>query len=328
MRRGERDADPEHAGVPGGLVGLRPVLGAPLAGRFRRVVGVNLQEAAGREQVGGDVRPVPVIGLQVRAPERRQQHGEVEGKGVVPAVEGLVVDLARLDPLDVRAQDGLDPALTEQRLGPDLAGGQVSLLLEHHPADAEVTQLVLVAQVDHVGEVPQPAGAQLVLDVEGVLERRALAGILPTPTQMFDGIQFQSALGDTTTTSWPLPSSRRRCRAAVCPEIPAPRITTRAMTCPLVSSPQARYRAVLLIYPPGYRYGKLTPGFRRPARAAAAAVPAACRSARGAAAAEAGPCPRPGPAYPGDTLMGISMGRGRSGGRSGQPGVGPALRRC
>ena len=55
--------------------------------------------------------------------------------------------------------------------------------------------------------------------------------IRPTPTQMFDGIQFQSAFGDTTTTSWPLPSNRRRCRAAVCPEIPAPRITTRAMTC-------------------------------------------------------------------------------------------------
>ena len=59
--------------------------------------------------------------------------------------------------------------------------------------------------------------------------------IRPTPTQMFDGIQFHSAFGDTTTTSWSLPSSRRRCRAAVCPEIPAPRITTRAMTCPLVS---------------------------------------------------------------------------------------------
>ena len=57
--------------------------------------------------------------------------------------------------------------------------------------------------------------------------------IRPTPTQMFDGIQFQSEFGDTTTTSWPLPSNRRRCRAAVCPEIPAPRITTRAMTCPL-----------------------------------------------------------------------------------------------
>ena len=60
----------------------------------------------------------------------------------------------------------------------------------------------------------------------------ASGGIRPTPTQMFDGIQFQSAFGDTTTTSWPLPSNRRRCRAAVCPEIPAPRITTRAMTRP------------------------------------------------------------------------------------------------
>ena len=42
-------------------------------------------------------------------------------------------------------------------------------------------QFVLVAQVDHVGQVPQPAGAQLVLDVEGVLERRALAGAHPVP---------------------------------------------------------------------------------------------------------------------------------------------------
>ena len=63
----------------------------------------------------------------------------------------------------------------------------------------------------------------------------ASGGIRPTPTQMFDGIQFQSAFGDTTTTSWSLPSSRRRCRAAVCPEIPAPRITTRAMTRPLAA---------------------------------------------------------------------------------------------
>src|ERR1022692_2765259 len=59
--------------------------------------------------------------------------------------------------------------------------------------------------------------------------------IRPTPTKMFDGIQFQSAFGDTTTTSWPVPSNRRRCRAAVCPEIPAPRITTRAMTCLLAA---------------------------------------------------------------------------------------------
>ena len=42
--------------------------------------------------------------------------------------------------------------------------------------DAEVTELVLVGQVDDLGEVAHAASAQLVLDVEGVLERSALAG--------------------------------------------------------------------------------------------------------------------------------------------------------
>lgn len=70
LRRGERDPDPDPVDVPGGLVGLRPVLRAPLVLLFRRVVGVDLQEAAGGEQVRGDVGPGPVIGLQVRAPER------------------------------------------------------------------------------------------------------------------------------------------------------------------------------------------------------------------------------------------------------------------
>ena len=56
------------------------------------------------------------------------RHGEIERQRVLRAVEGLVVDLARLDPLDVRAQDRLHPALAEQRLRPDLAGGQEALL--------------------------------------------------------------------------------------------------------------------------------------------------------------------------------------------------------
>ncbi len=46
---------------------------------------------------------------------------------------------------------------------------------------------------------------------------------------MFDGIQFHFEFGVTTTTSCCLPSMRRRCRAAVCPAMPAPRITTRAI---------------------------------------------------------------------------------------------------
>ena len=57
MRRGERD--PEHVGIPRGLIGLRPVLRAPLVPMFRRVAGVDLQEAAGGEQVRSDVGPGP-----------------------------------------------------------------------------------------------------------------------------------------------------------------------------------------------------------------------------------------------------------------------------
>ena len=193
MRRGERDPDPEHVRVPGGLVGLRPVRRAPLAIRLGRVVGVDLQETAGGEEIRGDVAARPVIGLQVRSPERRQQHGEIEGQGIAGTVQGLVVDLARFDPLDVSAQDRLHPALAEQRLGPDLAGGQEALLPEHHPADAEVAQLVLVAQVDDVGQVPQPAGAQFVLDVEGVLERGALAGAHPVPDPDDQGLPLPGA---------------------------------------------------------------------------------------------------------------------------------------
>jgi hypothetical protein len=179
VRRGEGDPDPEHAGVPGGLVSLRPVLGTPLVSALRRVVRVDFQEAARGEQVRGDIGPGPVVRLQVGAPERRQQHGEIEGESVPRAVECLVVDLAWLDPLDVGAQDGLHSPFAEQRLGPYLAGRDETLLPEHHAADAEVAELVLVAQVDHVGQVPQAAGAQLVLDVEGVLEGRALAGAHP-----------------------------------------------------------------------------------------------------------------------------------------------------
>ena len=52
----------------------------------------------------------------------------------------------------------------------------------------------------------------------------------PTPTQMFDGIQFQRLLGETTTTSCARPSFRRKISAAVCPDTPAPRTTTLAMS--------------------------------------------------------------------------------------------------
>ena len=46
--------------------------------------------------------------------------------------------------------------------------------------------------------------------------------ILPTPTQMFDGIQFQLAFGVTTTTSSDRFSIRERWSAAVWPAIPPP----------------------------------------------------------------------------------------------------------
>ena len=57
-----------------------------------------------------------------------------------------------------------------------LRGGLEALLGEGQPADAEVAELVLVGQVDDVGQVAHAGLAQLVLDVEGVLEGRALAG--------------------------------------------------------------------------------------------------------------------------------------------------------
>lgn len=56
-----------------------------------------------------------------------------------------------------------------------------------------------------------------------------VVGHPPSPTQVFEGIQFQSAFGDTTITSCGPFSRRLRCRAAVWPEIPAPRITTLAI---------------------------------------------------------------------------------------------------
>ena len=120
--------------------------------------------------------PVRSKACSVGAAERRQQHREVERQALVRAVEGLVEELALLDPLDVGAEDRADAALTEQRLGPGLAGGQEAALAEDHAADAEVAELVLVGQVDDLGQVAHPGRAELVLDVEGVLECCSLAG--------------------------------------------------------------------------------------------------------------------------------------------------------
>jgi len=53
--------------------------------------------------------------------------------------------------------------------------------------------------------------------------------IRPTPTQMFDGIQFHFEFGVTTVTVCSLSRSRRRWSAAVCPATPAPSISTRAI---------------------------------------------------------------------------------------------------
>jgi len=55
------------------------------------------------------------------------------------------------------------------------------VLGEGKSTDAEVTEFILVGQLDDVGQVPHAGLAYLVLDVERVLERRALAGAGPMP---------------------------------------------------------------------------------------------------------------------------------------------------
>ena len=81
---------------------------------------------------------------------------------------------------DVRAEDRLDAALTEQlhRVHSSLAGLE-PLLVEDHAVDAEVAERRLVGQVDDAGEISHAGFAQLVVDVEDVLERRTLAGGRP-----------------------------------------------------------------------------------------------------------------------------------------------------
>ena len=166
-------------GYAGHLVGAGPVLGPPLLERLGRVVGVDLHEPVRGEQLGADVVPFLVERLEVYAAEGRQEHGEVERQRVGGAVQLLVVDDALLDAGHVRPGDGPDAPLAEEGLGPQLRGGLESLLGERQPTDAEVAQLVLVGQVDDVGQVAHPGLAYLVLDVEGVLEGCALARARP-----------------------------------------------------------------------------------------------------------------------------------------------------
>jgi hypothetical protein len=100
--------------------------------------------------------PVRSKACSFGAAERRQQHREVERQALVRAVEGLVVELALLDPLDMGAENRAHAALTEERLGPRLAGGQETALAEDHATDPEVTELVLVGEVDDLGQVAHP----------------------------------------------------------------------------------------------------------------------------------------------------------------------------
>ena len=181
MGRGEGDADGEDVRIAGHLVGTRPVLGPPFLERFARVVRVDLHEPIGGEELVGDVRPVGVVGVEINAAERRQQHGEVEEQRVRRTIHLLVVDDALLDARDVGPGDRADPTLSEERLGPQLGRRLESPLGEGQPADAEVPELVLVGQVDDVGQVTDTGLAHLVLHVERVLEGRSLAGTGPVP---------------------------------------------------------------------------------------------------------------------------------------------------
>ena len=88
---------------------------------------------------------------------------------------------AFLDARDVGPGDRPDPTLPEERLGPQFRGRLESLLGEGQPTDAEVAEVVLVGQVDDVGQVPHAGQAHLVLHVERVLEGCALTGAGPVP---------------------------------------------------------------------------------------------------------------------------------------------------
>ena len=87
------------------------------------------------------------------------RHGEIERQRVLRAVEGLVVDLARLDPLDVARRIAFTPRSRNSDSVQTWLEDRKPCCPEHHPADAEIPQLVLIAQIDHVGQVAPPAGA-------------------------------------------------------------------------------------------------------------------------------------------------------------------------
>ena len=83
--------------------------------------------------------------------------------------------------LDVGPGDPVDAALGEQRLGEQVAGHDVAAPLQVHPAHAEVAELVLVGDPDDLRLVPHLAGPQLELQIDRILEGRALAGAGAVP---------------------------------------------------------------------------------------------------------------------------------------------------
>src|SRR5665213_417269 len=158
MGRGEGDPHGEDVGEPRHLVRAGPVLGAPLLERLGRVIGVDLHEPVGGEE-----------------------HGEVERQRVVGAVQLLIVHDAFLDASHVGTSDGPDPPFPEERLGPQLRRGLEPLPGERQPTDAEVAQFVLVGQVHDVGKLAHAGLANLVFDVERILEGGTLARARPVP---------------------------------------------------------------------------------------------------------------------------------------------------
>ena len=176
MRRGERDARGEDVLVVGRLVGARPVRSPPVLVGLGGVVGVDAHELVRHEHALGDLGALAVECLQADAGERRQQHREVELLLALASVERLVEDTVGLDLLNVGAGDPVDPALGEQRGVEDAARRDVAAALQVHAAHAEVAELVLVRDPGDLGFVAHAAVAQLELEVDDVLERRALAG--------------------------------------------------------------------------------------------------------------------------------------------------------
>ena len=166
-------------GYAGHLVGAGPVLGPPLLERLRRVVGVDLHEPVRGEELGADVRRHPCRTPAGRRRGRAAGAWRSRSQRVGGAVQLFVVDDALFDTGHVCPGDGPDAPLAEEGLGPQLGGRLEPLLGERQPPDAEVAQLVLVGEVDDVGQVAHTGLAHLVLDVEGVLEGRPLARARP-----------------------------------------------------------------------------------------------------------------------------------------------------